>query len=51
MNKNIIGLGDVYEIRRASDERKELLSEKEKPDCGDCYFLEYCSNQCGRKYL
>lgn len=45
MNKNIVGLGDVYELRRL---RAESL-EKDIIDCADCNYSDDCNKQCRRK--
>ena len=48
MNKNIIGLGDVYEQRRLRAEKQEELSEI--IDCADCNYADDCNKQCRRQY-
>jgi radical SAM protein with 4Fe4S-binding SPASM domain len=50
MNKNIVGLGDVYENRIARDELFERQIERENIDCADCGFADDCQKQCRRKF-
>ncbi len=48
MNKNIVGLGDVYEQRRLRAEKLEELLEL--IDCADCNFVDDCRKQCRIKF-